>query len=70
MAYVDFINKGIPVELPRYVQINIDVLYQNSLDRDKLDKYLSLHTANKANIDYVFKCIKEKLFDRFLLNHE
>ena len=39
-------------------------------DDDKLDKYLSLHTANKSNIDYVFKCIKEKLFDRFLLNHE
>lgn len=35
---------------------------------DKLEKCISLHTSDKANIEYVFKCIKEKLFDKYLLN--
>lgn len=37
-------------------------------ENEKLDKCISLHTSNKANIEYVFKCIKEKLFDRYLLH--
>lgn len=41
------------------------------LQNDKyLNSYLSLHTSSKINIEYVFKCIKKQLFDRFLLNHE
>lgn len=39
-------------------------------DNEKLDKCISLHTSDKANIEYVFKCIKEQLFDKYLLTHE
>lgn len=35
---------------------------------ERLDKCISLHTSNKANIEYVFRCVKEQLFDKYLLN--
>lgn len=52
-----------------YVCKNLSQEMVQLLGKDeKLDKCISLHTSNKANIEYVFKCIKENLFDRYLLN--
>ncbi len=49
---------------------NLVAEMKNLLQDEKLDKCISLHTSNRANIEYVFKCIKENLFDRYLLSYE
>lgn len=55
----------------RYTKrMNLVPAMEDLLQDEKMDKCISLHTSNKANMEYVFKCIKENLFDRYLLDHE
>ena len=55
----------------RYTKkVDLAPAMETLLQDERMDKCISLHTSNKANIEYVFSRIKENLFDRYLLNNE